>query len=362
MQGSVHRYHPESPVVAFVDRTAANVVVFLHGVTGGILDCPYLPSLSSSLSLSSSSSSPSLSSSPNTKEEWGLIQPLLRSCYNQFGFCSIFSDVEDVDHLLSFFDELYSQNEKLTKTNGGNEMKLKFFKKVVLMGFSTGCQVALLYLRHGKFRQNINGVVLHGPVSDRFALTVDASEKLLQEHLELAKKMKQEGRKDDFLPHGALYGTPVTASRYISIAERLGAEDFFSPDLTEKEIFLKFPRRDLEKGENGEKETRERISALILLMGKDEYVPCSVDQMSIFQRISGVVCVSRRRKEVKGEEEEGKDGEEEGEEEGRLFERFEVVEVEGAKHYCEEQKNIVALVANIVAFLDFLHWNKFVFC
>ena len=152
--------------------------------------------------------------------------------------------------------------------------------------------------------------------------------------------------------------------RYLSMANHMGDEDFFSPDLTNNEIFSKFPRREREKGEKENErdpERRKRISGLVLLMGRDEYVPKEVNQMSLFQRICDIVCVQggkekggekgqERGEEEKMKEEEKKEKEEE--EQGRLFERFDVVEIEGAKHYCEEEKNCVFLVEKVVLFLN----------
>ena len=126
-------------------------------------------------------------------------------------------------------------------------------------------------------------------------------------------------------------------NRYISMAEKMGAEDFFSPDLTDDEIFSQFPKRKEKEEEIG---IEKRIKGLVLVMGGDEYVPKEVDQMSLFQRISDIICIKGG-----GEREKEK-------EERKLFDYFEVVEVGRAKHYCEEEKHGEELIISVVSFLN----------
>lgn len=155
MQGTLLKYGPKGHQTCFISGPSNGVkraVVWLGGLTDGLLGCSYLPPLGTTLSA----------------QGIALVQCQLGSSYRQFGFSSLRNDAEDIVQLL-----------ETLKPN---------FEKVVLMGHSTGCQdiaflIKMLVNRHAATSGssssvaggecptiqdlNIAGAILQAPVSDR---------------------------------------------------------------------------------------------------------------------------------------------------------------------------------------------------
>lgn len=89
-----------------------NALILIAGQTDGFLSLNYTPFLATKL---------------RTKD-YSLIQVNLSSSFNQFGFNSLYSDVEDLTELVSFLKDKYK------------------FKKMVFMGSSTGTALCLQQL------------------------------------------------------------------------------------------------------------------------------------------------------------------------------------------------------------------------
>ena len=146
--------------------------------------------------------------------DYSLVQVQISSSFMQYGFGSIQKDCEELTALVGFLKEQLS------------------FKKIVLLGHSTGAQDSVYFLRHSTMKEHVQGVILQAAVGDRDYMQSDPT---ILEMLDEARKLRLEGREDAFLSN-FLYDAPVTAGRFLSLGERLSKEDMFSVDLTEDEL------------------------------------------------------------------------------------------------------------------------------
>lgn len=190
-------------LVAFVSHSpnhelCSNALVLIPGLTDGFMSMPYTASLSKALQ----------------EVDHSLVQVQISSSFMQFGFGSILKDCEEMTTLVTFLKEELN------------------FKKIALLGHSTGGQDCVYFLRHSTARDMIGAVILQGAVGDRDEIQSDPA---LMGMLEEARRLRDEGREELFLQED-LYGAPVTARRFLSLAERLSDEDMFSVDLTEDEL------------------------------------------------------------------------------------------------------------------------------
>lgn len=121
-------------------------------------------------------------------------------------------------------------------------------------------------------------VALQAPVSDRESLTltppgvVDSST-----HLAHAKSLQHQGKGEEMMPRSAFWA-PITASRYISLFDMNGEDDFFSSDLTDDELNDRL-------GHVGNLGRETGLRALVAFSNRDEYVPESVDKVELLQRL-----------------------------------------------------------------------------
>ena len=76
------------------------------------------------------------------------MQTLLRSSHSAYGAHSLETDAQDLDELIA-------------------ALELDNTTPLLLMGHSTGCQDCVHYLKHGKHRERVGGIILQAPVSDR---------------------------------------------------------------------------------------------------------------------------------------------------------------------------------------------------
>eukprot|EP00026_Physarum_polycephalum_P015538 Phypoly_transcript_16244.p1 GENE.Phypoly_transcript_16244~~Phypoly_transcript_16244.p1 ORF type:complete len:270 (+),score=37.89 Phypoly_transcript_16244:62-871(+) len=221
MDGKLFVYHPEKRLVAFQTGNFDHALVFIGGLTDGLLALPYLNELGSLLNLHNIS----------------LIQVILSSSYNQYGTCSLATDVEDLDALLKFLKET------------------KKIKEISLLGHSTGCQDIVTFLKDGTQKGNVHKAILQGPVSDReYMATLTGTNNFLVQ----AKKMMEAGKGEELMPRSA-YDVPITAYRFVSLAGYLGDDDLFSSDIPTdklKELFAHIS-----------------IPILWIVSGADQYVP-----------------------------------------------------------------------------------------
>lgn len=224
---------------------SSKVVLFIGGLTDGLLTVPYLPALAEELS----------------KKGWGLVQIIFSSSYIGWGTGSLERDAQEIGLLVKY----------LRSTDGGAR------DKIVLMGHSTGCQDTMQYLtkfEKAKLEQqySVDGGILQLPVSDReaMAMWIDSKTMLL-----LDTEAKEVYDKDPLTVLGPtftkkFFGTPINAYRWLSLSQPKGDDDFFSSDLDDQYLEENFSR--IEK------------PLLVLYSGSDESVPPHVDKLALIKR------------------------------------------------------------------------------
>ena len=198
-----HYCEENKNLVGFVslkeDRTVcSNALILVAGLTDGLMSLSYTENLSSEL----------------MKVNYSLVQVNLSSSYRQFGISSLKSDSAELTKLVEKIKLLYK------------------FERVAMLGHSTGAQDAVYFARHGEAADSLDAIILQGAVSDRDYLAMEGeTPRMLKE----AKKLKEE-RQEDALLTERLFGAPITAYRFLSLAGRLTDDDMFSVDLTEDEL------------------------------------------------------------------------------------------------------------------------------
>ncbi|RKP07033.1 hypothetical protein THASP1DRAFT_24746, partial [Thamnocephalis sphaerospora] len=172
LRGTLFQYHPEKPHLVAFRSSAENVhgssgshrahraVVLLAGLTEGPLSLPFTVDLNQTLG----------------ERHWHLVQPVLSSSYTGFGIRSLEQDTEELDQLL---DGLF---------NSG-------YSRVVLLGHSTGSQIALYYARFGRYRSRISGCLLQGAISDRQYYRHSMRETMTEEQMNAWLRMAEDMRK-----------------------------------------------------------------------------------------------------------------------------------------------------------------------
>ncbi|XP_039793949.1 UPF0613 protein PB24D3.06c-like isoform X1 [Panicum virgatum] len=236
LRGALFKYGPKSAQVAFRTGDFNHQVIFIGGLTDGLLATDYLEPLSIALEV----------------EKWSLVQPLLSSSYSGYGISSLEQDALELDQLISYL---------INKENS---------EGVILLGHSTGCQDIVHYMRTNfACSKAVSGVILQAPVSDReYRATLPET----AEMIDLAAKMITEGRGMDLMPREANPDAPITAYRYHSLCSYMGDDDMFSSDLSEDQL-----RQRL-----GHMSTTQ--CQVIFSMG-DEYVPEYVDKKALVDRL-----------------------------------------------------------------------------
>ncbi|CAN6171392.1 unnamed protein product [Urochloa humidicola] len=236
LRGALFKYGPKSSQVAFRTGDFNHQVIFIGGLTDGLLATDYLEPLSLALEV----------------EKWSLVQPLLSSSYTGYGISSLEQDALELDQLISYL---------INKENSDG---------VILLGHSTGCQDIVHYMRTNfACSKAVSGVILQAPVSDReYRATLPET----AEMIDLAAKMISEGRGMDLMPREANPDAPITAYRYHSLCSYMGDDDMFSSDLSEDQL-----RQRL-----GHMSTTQ--CQVIFSMG-DEYVPEYVDKKALVDRL-----------------------------------------------------------------------------
>lgn len=249
--GILHSYVPNLVAFEFTDQKSApapNVLVFIGGLTDGLLTVPYLQQLANGLENVNS-----------TSGNWCLIQALISSSYNGWATGSLERDVKELKQLVQY----------LRSDAGGNR------RKIVLMGHLTGCQDTMEYLTKICSQEDVSedsildGAILQAPVSDREAMEMfnglEATQALIEE---CKRDFLDKGRANEMLPPKfSFFDTQLTAYRFYSFAAPGGDDDYFSSDFTYEHY----------------KKTFGVVNTpLLVLYGeKDECVPKSVDREAL---------------------------------------------------------------------------------
>ncbi|XP_039115151.1 UPF0613 protein PB24D3.06c [Dioscorea cayenensis subsp. rotundata] len=236
MRGVLFKYGPKSVQVAFKTGDFNQQVIFIGGLTDGLLATEYLEPLSISLE----------------KERWSLVQPLLSSSYIGYGTSSLQQDSFELDQLIGYL---------INKENS---------EGVVLLGHSTGCQDIVHYMRTSfACSRAVRGVILQSPVSDReYRATLPETASMI----DLAATMIKEGKELELMPKEANPDAPITAYRYHSLCAYMGDDDMFSSDLSEDQLRLRLGHLS-------------NTPCQIIFSMADEYVPEYVDKKALVDRL-----------------------------------------------------------------------------
>ncbi|KAI9794978.1 MAG: hypothetical protein M1835_006202 [Candelina submexicana] len=252
--GVLHQY--AARLVAFehtptksIESQPQHTLIFIAGLSDGLLTVPYARVLAESLP-------PSFS----------LCEILLSSSYSGWGTSSVTKDATEIAQCVAYFK------------------KVRPNRKVVLMGHSTGCQDIMEYLvgRGAEGRPPIDGAIIQAPVSDREAMEFIMDPEVSRRSAELAKKMVAEGNGEEIVPSnvtGEIFGTPCCARRWLSLAspDHDGDEDYYSSDLPLERLqstFGKIPKSS---------------PLCILYSGKDQSVPQGLNKQELVRKWIGIV-------------------------------------------------------------------------
>ncbi|GAA6002983.1 hypothetical protein JCM10207_001929 [Rhodosporidiobolus poonsookiae] len=202
---------PHPPLTAFelssTSSYSPNLLLWVGGLSDVLGSAVYLSRLGSALA----------------PVGWGVAQAGLRSAAHGWGGFSVADDAQGLAQIVRYFKEKRGKD------------------KVVLMGFSTGCQDAIAYLHlHGlKSFPNLAGVILQAPVSDR-----EAIQAYFPDVLPSTPRPEPGTDLAAFVPHAwsSKFWTRggVTYKRWWSLAAKPDtdeinldeSEDFFSSDLS----------------------------------------------------------------------------------------------------------------------------------
>ena len=111
-------------------------------------------------------------------------------------------------------------------------------------------------------------VALQAPVSDR------ESDEDHSEYISHAQRLMDQQLGNEMMPRSAFWA-PITASRYLSLMDVDGQDDFFSSDLTDEQLCERL-------GHVGRK---KELDLIAVYSGKDEYVPSFVDKEVLLRRM-----------------------------------------------------------------------------
>eukprot|EP00128_Syssomonas_multiformis_P014680 Colp12_sorted_trinity150504_noHs@11322 len=183
--------------------SSVEVLLFIGGLTDGLLGLSYLPELASAL-----------------RSELGipLIQIQPRSAFLGYGTHRLDDAVHDMVQLM----------KHLNQTKG--------WTRFGWMGHSTGCQdIIHLLSTKGNTFDGLTMVlgVLQGPVSDReyfVNVTTANNPEDRESWMQQARSLVQKGRDKELMPREVDYA-PIEAGRFMSLFQRNGLEDMFSTDL-----------------------------------------------------------------------------------------------------------------------------------
>ncbi|KAH3902323.1 related to UPF0613 protein PB24D3.06c [Saccharomycodes ludwigii] len=236
--GILHEYTFKKVAFQFdLNPNPTKILVFIGGLTDGLLTVPYVPKLAQRL-----------------KDEltWTTFQIQFTSSFNNWGISNLTNDINDIEKLIKYLREKYSPS------------------KIVIMGHSTGSQDVIHYLLNKQTKTPVDAGIMQASVSDRSSFNINATEKG-RELNEIAIKLCEEGRQDELLSYEHMkmsWNTPITAFRWNSLMNKGGQDDYFSDDLTMEE--LKF--------------SEIQVPFLMVFSGSDEFIPKSVDKNKLLAK------------------------------------------------------------------------------
>ncbi|KAL0036220.1 hypothetical protein WJX79_008618 [Trebouxia sp. C0005] len=246
LQGVLTKYGPENAHSAFISGDDRRHLILIGGLGDGLLLAPYVANLECAA----------------RHGGWSLVQPTLRSALQGWGVGSLKQDADDLLMLTKYLKAEHAS------------------EAVILLGHSTGCQDAVRYCKVVQNQKDaeaaapLAGVILQAPVSDR---EYQAGKASTVDRLKTAEQMVRDGQGEDILfRDDDPVGTPVCASRFISLASKHGDDDMFSSDFTDQEM----------KGILGH---MAEIPTMLVLGGEDECKPKSVDGQALGKRMQKAI-------------------------------------------------------------------------
>ena len=271
MDGTLIKYGPKAPCVAFVSPALSptlgstlspagqrRALVAVGGLSDGLLFAGYLAPLQREL----------------RKAGTYLCQPLLSSSHDAWGTGSVSRDADELHLLLELLHTEYGVAE------------------FVLLGHSTGCQDAVMYMRkYGAYDKGykVAKVVLQGPVSDREYLAWTMGGPAIEEKIALCRRMEEQGRGTDiafvFRWEEGGDGIPMTPTRFLSLACVGGEDDMFSSTELDLEEALSSLRG---------------VPTLVLISGADECMQGYVDPAAIGRRLVDAIGDSAEMEVIEG--------------------------------------------------------------
>ncbi|GKY91691.1 hypothetical protein MPSEU_000140900 [Mayamaea pseudoterrestris] len=240
----------ESPLLPEIASSATHQVqqqirtskcILLGGLSDGLWPVPYTHQLYHHAILPS--------------PHWSLVQPVLSSSYTGFGHGSLQRDTEELDELVSHLMQHGSATE------------------FGIVGHSTGCQNAVHYMKHGKYRDKLKVVALQAPVSDREQAQLQ--DERYESNIDLARSMRDNNKGDEMMPRQTFWA-PITANRFLDLQEYGGADDFFSSDYTDEQLEERLSHVG----------SRRDRKVLVAFSGADEYVSSAIkDSQLLLNRL-----------------------------------------------------------------------------
>ena len=253
LQGTLFQYSTFPSLVAFEscppspDAGAAltppsNKVILVGGLSDGLLPVPYTQTLEKAVH----------------KLGWSLVQPVISSSYLGFGHGNLDRDTGEVSALMRY----------LCAHRSGETF--------AIVGHSTGCQNAVHFLKHGDkdMVARTKSVALQAPVSDREHAMLEDN---YENNISTARKMMEEKRGGEMMPRSAFWA-PITAARFLSLQDFGGSDDFFSSDLTDRQLSDRL-------GHVGRWGADHDGFLLAAFSGADEYVPDHVEKDALLERL-----------------------------------------------------------------------------
>ena len=295
-RGMLHHYAPR--LVAFEhdnqstdDPSASsniNFILFLGGLTDDLLTVRY-PSI---LAREFSHHFPG-----PAKCTFSVVEVTLSSSGQGWTTGSLIHDCRELAKAVEYFRNIAEQRQKEREDTVGEP---SIAGKIILVGHSTGAQIALSYVVGSRKdtwrseevlgRPGVNGIFLQAGLSDREAIAEMMGEEKLGETVRharlLAKKdpadhMPRELTKRIYSEEKANPDPQPSAKRWLSLAGPDGDDDFFSSDLSDELLERIW-------GKNGGIGMRG-IPVCVLWGQSDPFVPTKVNKETLLERWREVV-------------------------------------------------------------------------
>ncbi|KAL4788847.1 hypothetical protein BDV19DRAFT_62180 [Aspergillus venezuelensis] len=320
LPGLLHTYADRLVAFEYSSSSAAgrpkpHTLLFIPGLGDGLVAVTYLNEVAAALE----------------GTQWSIFTPVLSSSYGGWGMSGIGRDIDEMGLCVEYIRG-YKQSTQSNSASSEVESDGEGEEKIVIMGCSTGSQDVLSYiscqnprpphpvLDHGKhggpvYRPQVDGAILHSPVSDRqtiLSIVGEGNKHHSPEELQRIYDSAVTGAKrhtyDDHgtldtivpIPYTTAIGwssnTVISSRRFLSLASpdspaSPAEDDLFSSDLPDERLRKTFGMvntRGVLRRSSGENE-----NFLVLLGGRDPSVPRFVDKKALLGRWRSAVDMER---------------------------------------------------------------------